>query len=261
MSWSDAVKERIEALKPVKPSQALSTRLVGLIDLTSLNDADTESSVAAFLEKANTDYGHVAAVCINPAFVRMAAAQFEGTAVKVATVVNFPSGDASLEDTLIEVGRALEDGAQEIDVVFPYRRYLSGDKQYAATFVAACKAACGDDVTLKVILETGALKDPAIIAEASKVALKAGANFIKTSTGKIAEGASLEAAATMLLVIKQLSDQADQSFGLKISGGVREVPQAAQYVELAEQIMGRDWVSPNTFRIGASQLLDNLLKV
>jgi deoxyribose-phosphate aldolase len=239
--------------------QALALRLVGLIDLTNLDQTSTEANIAEFLARATTSYGHVAAVCLLPMFVRMGVSQFTGTAIKVATVANFPGGTDSLEQVLQDIGRALTDGAQEIDVVFPYQRYLAGERRYTETFVEACRVACGENVTLKIILETGALRDPAIIADASYDVLAAGADFIKTSTGKISEGATLEAAAAMLLVIKHMSRQLPRKMGIKVSGGIRKADQAAQYVELADQIMGREWVAPATFRIGASQLLDELL--
>lgn len=260
MQWAEVVREMTETIKPVKSSIPLLQRMLSLVDLTSLNATDTETSIAAFCEKAQLSFGHVAAVCVYPQFVRLVAAQFAGTTIKVATVANFPEGNASLETVLLEIGAALQEGAEEIDVVFPYLRYLAGEQQYAHTFVAACKAACGDNVTLKVILETGALLDPAIIADAALEALTAGADFIKTSTGKIAEGATLEAAATMLLVIKHALPQLKRNVGIKISGGVRDIQQAAQYMQLADNIMGREWVEPATFRIGASKLVDEIMK-
>lgn len=261
MQWSDTVKEYVQTLSDVQSSPALMQRLFSLVDLTSLNETDTESSIAVFCEKAQTSFGHVAAVCVYPQFVRQVVSQFAGTPVKVATVVNFPEGTASLESVLIEINDALLDGAQEIDVVFPYPRYLAGERRYAQTFVSSCKAACGNDAILKVILETGALGDLAIIADASYEALAAGADFIKTSTGKISTGATLEAAATMLLVIKHATPQLKHCVGLKVSGGIREIQQAAHYVELADRIMGREWVTAETFRIGASKLVDEMVGV
>ncbi len=259
MQWSEAIKEHVQALKKVEPTPGLVQRILSLIDLTSLNDNDTNDSIAKLFEKARTDYGHVAAVCIYPQFIGLARTEFANSPIKTATVANFPSGDMSLENVLIEINDALEQGAQEIDVVFPYLRYLAGERQYAHNFVVACKAACGDEVTLKVILETGALADSAIIADASYDALAAGADFIKTSTGKISEGATLEAATTMLLVIRHITPQLKRSVGIKISGGVREFAQAVQYVQLADDILGREWVAPATFRIGASKLVDEML--
>jgi len=260
MNWSDAIKEPINALKPVKINAELLQKMLGLLDLTSLNATDTEESIAVFCEKAQTPFGHVAAVCVYPQFIRLAAAQFAGTPIKVATVVNFPAGTDSVESVLLEIGRALQDGTHEIDVVFPYHRYLAGERQQAQYFVSSCKAACGENVCLKVILETGALNDPTIIADASSDALIAGADFIKTSTGKIPEGATLEAAAIMLLAIQRVGPELKRRIGVKISGGIRGLHQAAQYIELADTIMGRDFLTPTTFRIGASKLLDEIMK-
>lgn len=258
MQWSDAIQEQIETIKPVKQSPEIIQRIMGLIDLTSLNDSDTEASVSAFMQKAQTQYGHVAGVCVYPQFMRLVADALAGTPIKAATVANFPEGATPLDSVLLEIGRALEDGAQEIDVVFPYQRYLAGERKYAHTFVETCKAACGS-ATLKVILETGALNDPAIIADASFDVIAAGADFIKTSTGKINPGATLEAAATMLLVIKHMSAQLNRPVGFKASGGIKDIQQATQYIQLADQIMGVKWVNPGTFRIGASRLMDELI--
>ena len=180
MYWADAIREYTTALKPVTTTPPLMQRMLGLIDLTSLNTDDTEAGIAAFCQKAQLPFGHVAAICVYPQFVRLVSAQFAGTPVKVATVVNFPEGASPLDEVLIEISNALQDGAQEIDVVFPYLRYLAGERQYAHTFIAACKAACGDQIALKVILETGALMDPVLIADASLDALTSGADFIKT---------------------------------------------------------------------------------
>jgi deoxyribose-phosphate aldolase len=237
----------------------LIQRLISLIDLTSLNESDTEASIAAFCEKAQTPLGHVAAVCVYPSFARLVAAQFLGTAIKTATVANFPSGADSLESVLAVISRALQDGVQEIDVVFPYQRYLAGERDEAQSFVAACKAVCGPKVSLKVILETGALQDAATIAAASQDVLRAGADFIKTSTGKIPQGATLEVVTIMLLAIRELGPELKRPLGLKIAGGIREFSQAVQFLDLAGTIMGPKWATPHTFRIGASKLLDELL--
>jgi len=259
MQWAEAVRKQIDALKPIKVDTALQHRMLGLIDLTSLNETDTEANIAALCKKAQTPLGHVAAVCVGRPFVRQVAEVFAGSPVKTATVANFPKGDGSLETVLIEIGQAIQDGAQEVDVVFPYERYLAGERQYAHSFVAACKAACGNAVTLKVILETGVLSDLAIIADASLDVLTSGADFIKTSTGKIPEGATLEAAATMLLVVEHLNAHIKRPMGLKVAGGIRSMEQAAQYVELADQMLGKNWISPDTFRIGSSKLVDEIL--
>ena len=234
-------------------------KIYSLIDLTSLNEGDTEENLIPFFKKAESVFGHVAAVCIYPKFVRLAKTFFLNTPVKVATVINFPKGTSSIETVLIEINQALQDGAQEMDVVFPYLRYLEGDKKYARSFVAACRAASSDDILLKVILETGALQDPALISEACWDVFSAGADFVKTSTGKMETGATRSAAEAMLSVIKEKSMHSQKRLGLKISGGIRDVQQAAQYIELAQTIMGKEWVTKDTFRIGASKLVDEIL--
>lgn len=260
MEWSEAARTYIDALEQVGLTPALKQKIMSLIDLTSLNESDTDEDIAALFEKAHNVLGHVAAICVYPSFVSLAATQFAGSPIKVATVVNFPNGDHSLEVVLAEINRALQSGAQEIDVVFPYQRYLAGERQYVKTFVETCKAACGHAVILKVILETGALSDLAIIADASYDVLAAGADFIKTSTGKMAEGATLEAVATMLLVIKHINTQLKHPVGLKVSGGVRTIEQAAQYLKLTESILGSPWLNPDRLRLGASKLVDVLLQ-
>lgn len=260
MQWSDEVQTQISELTPVESNSALLAKLVKLIDLTSLNDNDTQSSLAVFSDKAQTSLGDVAAVCVYPEFVGMMSSLFDGTPVKVATVANFPEGEDSIEQTLVTINSSLEHGAQEIDVVFPYKKFLKGDTQYPAEFVTAARAACGDKTLLKVILETGAYQNEDQIVTASAIAIENGADFIKTSTGKHQQGSSLHAACAMLLVIMQLTPGSKRPIGLKVSGGIRYVSQAGQYLELADNIMGKNWVSPRTFRIGTSKLVDEMLK-
>lgn len=260
MQWDEAIREYTKNLKEENINSEWAERIYQLIDLTSLNETDTESSISLFCEKAKTSLGHVAAICTYPRFTKLVAAEFADTPVQVATVANFPHGTNSLETTLIEIGKALQDGAQEIDVVFPYQRYLEGDTSYARSFIVSCKAACGDSVKLKVILETAALHDSTLIADASKEAIAAGADFIKTSTGKIAKGgATLEASATILLVIRDFPAPLNKKVGFKVSGGIKTMQQALQYIRLAEHIMGPAWVKPATFRIGSSHLVDSYL--
>lgn len=257
MEWSEVIDEQIDQLGPIKVDALLVQKIVSLLDYTSLNDSDTEESIAFFCEQANTVYGPVAGICVYPQFVRLVKASCHPP-IKTVTVGNFPEGTTSLETVLIEINQALENGADEIDVVFPYLRYLAGERNYAQDFVSACKAACGTSMTLKVILETSALGDIAIIADAGHDVLAAGADFVKTSTGKSGAGATLEAATTLLLVIKHMSAKNKRVIGLKVSGGIKEIEQAGKYIELAERIMGKKWVTPHTFRIGASQLMTKL---
>lgn len=259
MQWSEAILGHINALKPINITVDLTQKILGLMDLTRLVENDTESGMATFLESTKPPFGHVAAVCVYPEFIRLATAEFISTPVKVASVINFPKGDNTLEEVLVEINQALEAGAQEVDIVFPYHRYLAGERQYAQTFVSSCKAACGESLLLKVILETGVLKDPSIIADAAFDVLAAGADFVKTSTGKSDMGATLESVATLLLVVKHMLPQLKRPIGVKVSGGVKTLEQAAQYLQLADNIMGLAWAKPETFRIGASQLMQEVL--
>jgi deoxyribose-phosphate aldolase len=229
-------------------------KLYGLVDLTSLNDTDTAETISALCQKATMANHHVAAVCVFPAFVKTAKEALADQSVRIATVANFPQGTDTLDSVLALIRRIIVDGADEVDVVFPYRDYLKGEKEKAYDFIRACKAACGDNVLLKVILETGALQDASVIEEVSYNVCHAGADFLKTSTGKIAVGATPEAARAMLTVIKKIP----RAIGFKVSGGVRTIEQAEEYIKLAEDIMGSGWVSPAHFRIGASQLVDVL---
>lgn len=236
------------------------SNIVSCIDLTSLNTSDTTENISALCKKAVTPMGQVAAVCIYPQFVTLARQLLQKTSVKIATVANFPGGDEVSESVFANIQMSINNGAQEIDVVFPYKSYLSGDEKSPVEFIKKCKSICGEQVVLKVILETGALPDEHVIAEISRKALQAGADFLKTSTGKIAVGATPEAVRVMLLVIKSMSQECHRAFGLKVSGGVRTVEHALQYIQLASDIMGVDWVTPKTFRIGASGLLDDILR-
>jgi len=229
--------------------------LLQLIDLTSLNDSDTAETISAVCQKAVTSFGHVAAVCFYPQFVKLAKSKLANTPVKIATVANFPEGNQSLEHIFSVIKQAISDGANEIDVVFPYQDFLKGDKEKSYELIRQCKAACGESILLKVILETGALMQDAVIAEVSYNVCHAGADFLKTSTGKISVGATLDAARVMLETIKKIP----RSIGIKISGGVRSIEQAGQYIELAQHIMGPQWISPAHFRIGASQLVDQII--
>lgn len=232
--------------------------IINCLDYTSLNDTDTEDTIRTLCDRAITPLGHVAAVCVYPDFVKLAHLQLQNTGIHIATVVNFPRGSENLDDILTDTKAALFEGADEIDVVLPYESYLNGDRENAIRVIYAVKKTCGDKI-VKVILETGELNTAEMIRGASTDALSAGADFLKTSTGKVAVGATPEAAIVMLKAIKKYQPKTEKTLGLKISGGIRTEQDAAQYIELARSIMGENWVSPHTFRIGASSLLANLL--
>lgn len=234
---------------------AAARRAIGLIDLTDLADDHSPDGIDALCRRAREHA--TAAVCVWPEYVATCANQLRGSGVRVATVVNFPSGDEPIDAVTAAVAVALSDGADDIDVVLPYRAVLAGDVDRAVAMVAGVAALVEPPTLLKVILETGALADPAVIASAAELAIDNGADFVKTSTGKIRAGASLEAAAAMLDVIAR----AGRPVGLKPSGGIRTFDEAMAYIDLADSVMGEGWSSPATFRFGASGLLDALLAV
>lgn len=225
-----------------------AARIIGLIDLTSLGEDDTEKTVHALCDKAVTVRGPVAAVCIMPAFVALASERLGGTGVRIATVANFPAGDPDPDAAAREVAAVVDEGADEVDVVAPWRTALAGDYGAVSALVAACAAECEQ---LKVILETGSHPEPAQTRILAEYALEAGARFLKTSTGKHGPGASLDATRILLRV-------AGRRAGVKAAGGIRTRAEAADYVALADRCQGAP-ATARTFRIGASSLLDDLL--
>ena len=245
----------IDAAARTEPTPDMAVRLVSMIDLTTLEDSDTPAKIAALCRDALTPIGPVAAICVYPRFVAQAKAAIAGTGVRIATVIDFPRGDGSPEDILYSTEDAMKAGADEIDLVFPYGRFLADSPPPASKNIRAVREVGGYDIRLKVILEVSAYPDYESLTQASKVAIDAGADFLKTSTGKTEKGASLEAAAIMLTVIAE----SGLPVGFKASGGVREVPHATGYLALAESILGEGWATPETFRIGASSLLPKLL--
>ncbi|MGR6979895.1 deoxyribose-phosphate aldolase [Testudinibacter sp. P27/CKL/0425] len=234
---------------------------LGLMDLTSLNDNDSDETITALCRQAKTEFGSPAALCVYPRFiplVRKTLKQLGLTEVKIATVTNFPHGNDDLEIALAETNAAIAYGADEVDVVFPYRTLMAGDEKCGFELVSACKQACAKHgVLLKVIIESGELQTAELIRKASEIAIQAGADFIKTSTGKVKVNATLEAAEIMLQTIADLNAQ--QRVGFKAAGGVRTAQDAQHYLQLAADILGQEWVTPNHFRFGASGLLNDLL--
>ncbi|MDN3520118.1 deoxyribose-phosphate aldolase [Halomonas ramblicola] len=238
--------------------QQVARQALALMDLTSLNDDDTDAAIESLCRRARTPAGTPAAVCVYPSFVTTARRTLKALdlagKVRVATVTNFPHGGDNIMAAARETREAVAAGADEVDVVFPYRALLAGDEETGRELVACCHQACGD-ATLKVILETGELKDPALIRRAAELALEGGADFLKTSTGKVAVNATLEAAEILLETIKA----SGRDVGFKAAGGVRSAEDAQAYLQLAERLMGRAWITPGHFRFGASGLLDDLL--
>ncbi|TCS40670.1 deoxyribose-phosphate aldolase [Reinekea marinisedimentorum] len=238
--------------------KAVAEQALKLMDLTSLNEDDTTAVITQLCQQANTPVGNPAAVCVYPAFIataRKVLAQNGLSNVKVATVTNFPHGNADVAVAVTETRAAVAEGAHEVDVVFPYKALMAGDAEVGQQLVSQCKQACGDEVKLKVIIESGELKTAELIKQASEISIQAGADFIKTSTGKVPVNATPEAAKIMIQAIKD----SGKDVGFKAAGGVRNAEDAQTYLQLAADIMGESWVNEAHFRFGASSLLGNLL--
>lgn len=241
---------------PAEPDTvSVAHRALALLDLTDLNDGCTDDDVGRLCARAVTPHGSVAAVCVWPRFVSSAVDELADTGVKVATVVNFPSGDEPVEHVVETTTMAISDGADDIDLVLPYRAFLAGDEKSVGAMLDAVRAVVTPPRHLKVILETGELGRLDLVERAARLAIEHGADFVKTSTGKSKVSATPDAVRTMLRVIAE----ADRPVGIKPSGGIRTVDDAAVYLALADEIMGAAWVSPHTFRFGASGLLDAIL--
>jgi len=225
------------------------------LDLTSLNAGDTESDIAALCARAQGPFGPVAAVCVWPRLAAFARQQLPAS-IAVAAVANFPDGSADVERAVRETGDIVQSGAQEVDLVLPYAKLLQGDDQAVSQLLAVVRKAA-QGLKLKVILETGALVGGAHILRASRLSLDAGADFLKTSTGKTTISATPEAARVMLGAIAADAGAAAR-VGFKPSGGIRTVADAAQYIALTEEYLGSAALTPQRFRIGASSVLADI---
>lgn len=235
----------------------LSTEnLIALLDVTRLVDHDDPQQFALWLQQAAHKDCPPAAYCVYPQYLQQAAAYLhtEGIQAEMATVVNFPTGDEPLSDVLQQIEFALKAGATEIDAVLPYRRLLAGDETTVREFMQAVRQACGD-CCLKIIIESGELAEPALIALATEIAISGGADFVKTSTGKVAVGVTLEAARVMLGQIQH----ANRPVGFKASGGVRDKSFALQLSGLFADIL-QQVPTAASMRIGASALYLDLIR-
>ena len=245
--------------------QAALDLAIRCVDLTTLEGADTPGKVRALASKAvrpdplDPSVPPVAAVCVYPTLVRVAAGAVAGTGVRVASVAGaFPSGLSALDLRLTEIRRAVADGADEIDIVLNRSAFLAGRYQEAFEEIVAAKEACGP-AHLKTILETGELGTYDQIRRASVLAMAAGSDFIKTSTGKITPAATLPTALCMSEAIRDFRRDTGRVVGLKLAGGIRTAKDAWQYLVVVLETLGADWMHPDRLRLGASSLLNDLL--
>ena len=237
------------------------------IDLTTLTETDSDISVEQFvknaveLPKRYPGLPYMSSICVYPVFVDVVGIGVEGTEIGVTSVAaGFPSSQTFLEVKMLEVSMAVENGADEIDVVINVGELLQGEYNQMANDLEMLRHEAGDDVTFKVILETNALKTPEMIRNASLLAMLAGADFIKTSTGKNKGGATPEAAVTMCMAIKDFYEKTGRKVGFKAAGGIRTAEDAVLYYTIVKNILGDEWLNTNLFRLGASSLTDSIIK-
>lgn len=245
--------------------EALSI-ILNCIDLTTLEGADTKEKVNALCEKGLTynqkgkDILNVAAICVYPTFARQVSEKLKASGIKTACVAGaFPAGQSPLFVKLIEVKYAVDEGAEEVDMVISRGTFLEGNYQIIFDEVAAIKQSCGN-AHLKVILETGELQTLTNVRIASDIAIAAGADFIKTSTGKINPAATEEAFYVMLQSIKSHYEKTGKMIGIKPAGGISEPHQALNYFMLVNAVLGEKWLNNKYFRMGASRLADKILE-
>ncbi|MCH5330888.1 MAG: deoxyribose-phosphate aldolase [Alistipes sp.] len=236
------------------------------IDLTTLSCNDSVESVTAFAGRAvefYKDFPHipnVASICVYPSFVETVGVAVDGTPMRITSVTGgFPSSQTFLEVKMLETAMAVENGADEVDMVLNVGKMLKGRYDEAANEVEVLRGEVGDDVVLKVIIESGALRTPELIRAASLLSMLAGADFVKTSTGKIDVAATPEAAVVMCHAIKDYYDATGRKVGFKAAGGVRTAEDAALYYTIVREILGEEWCTTDLFRIGASSAANNIL--
>ena len=239
--------------------------LMGSVELTTLKTTDSEDSVLAFTERVNKfdetypDLPHVATICVYPCFAKTVSESLEIDGVEIACVSgSFPSSQALIEVKVAETALAIKDGATEIDIVMPVGKFLSGDYEGVADEISELKAVCGEH-KMKVILETGCLKTAENIKKASILAMYAGADYIKTSTGKLEPAATPEAAYVMCQAIKEYYDETGIQIGFKPAGGLNSVMDALIYYTIVKEVLGEKWLTNEWLRLGTSRLANLLL--
>ncbi|EXZ02561.1 deoxyribose-phosphate aldolase [Bacteroides fragilis str. S6L8] len=255
----------IEKKVPENNTEEVKKFLFNCIDLTTLNTTDSDESVMRFTEKVNRfddefpDLKNVAAICVYPNFAQVVKDTLEVEGINIACVSGgFPSSQTFTEVKIAETAMALADGADEIDIVIPVGAFLSGDYETMCEEIMELKETCKEH-HLKVILETGALKTASNIKKASILSMYSGADFIKTSTGKQQPAATPEAAYVMCQAIKEYYEQTGNKVGFKPAGGINTVNDALIYYTIAKEVLGKEWLSNELFRLGTSRLANLLL--
>jgi deoxyribose-phosphate aldolase len=261
----------LEVKKILKKKEENNTKevkrfLFSTIEITTLTVTDSEDSVLQLTEKVNdfTDknpnFPHPAAICVYPRFAKIVSQSLEADDVAVTCVTGgFPSSQTFPEIKTIETSLAMKDGATEIDIVLPVGFFLMGDYEQCSDEISEIKDIVGEESNLKVILETGALKTASNIKKAEILSMYSGADFIKTSTGKINVSATPEAVYVMCQAIKEYHDKTGRKIGIKVAGGVRSVDDALTYYTIIKETLGKEWLYTEFFRIGASSLANNIL--
>ena len=262
---SEAVKKIITEKVPENDNIETKKFLFGSIELTTLKTTDSEESVLAFTERVN-DFDsaypalpHVATICVYPCFAKVVSESLEVDGVEIACVSgSFPSSQALIEVKVAETALAIKDGATEIDIVMPVGKFLNGDYEGVSDDINELKQTCGK-AAMKVILETGCLKTAANIKKASILAMYAGADYIKTSTGKEKISATPEAAYVMCQAIKEYYDKTGIQIGFKPAGGINSPMDALIYYTIVKEVLGEKWLTNKWFRLGTSRLANMLL--
>ena len=257
----EKISEKIPALR----TPEIYTKIFNCIDLTTLNTTDSQNSVASFIQRVNDfdneypQYPNVAAVCVFSNFAGLVKSVMEVTGVKTAVVAGgFPSGQTFTEVKVADVALAVSEGADEVDVVMNLGMLLDGNYEELCDELIEVKHAA-KEAHLKVIIESGALKTPELIRNASILAMYSDADFIKTSTGKVYEGASPEAAYVMCRCIREYFEKTGKKVGFKAAGGVRSAEEALLYYAIVKEVLGEEWLNNSLFRIGASSLANSIL--
>ncbi len=260
-----AVKKIIAEKVPENDTQEVKKFLMGSVELTTLKTTDSEESVMAFTERVNDfdeqypDLPHVATICVYPCFAKTVAETLEVDGVEIACVSgSFPSSQALIEVKVAETALAVKDGATEIDIVMSVGKFLSGNYEEVADEIAELKAVCGEK-KMKVILETGCLKTAANIKKASILSMYAGADYIKTSTGKLEPAATPEAAYVMCQAIKEYYEKTGIQIGFKPAGGLNTPMDAVIMYTIVKEVLGEKWLTNKWFRMGTSRLANLLL--